>query len=136
MAENRVIVEGTVATSSHVTAVGSTAVGSATATDSTTPVLLLTIPVGKTFIGSLNVTANSRATTAAYARATVVANGAGGSVADGTVVIQAGSSRDAGTCPVTYPIQVTAGVNAVTLSLVNTTATTFNSSACCFGEFM
>lgn len=139
MAENRVIVENVLSDASapRVIASASVAVGAVSATDSTAPVLLLTIPAGKTFVGSLNVTANSRATTAAYARATVVVNGTNASPPDGTVIIEAGSSRDAGACPVTYPVQVTAPAgNSATLSLVLTTATTFNGSACCFGEFV
>lgn len=111
--------------------------GSGTITDSVTPVVLVTIPAGKTFIGTLNVTANSRATTAAYG--TIAASTAGGGVsvpAQATVLNLAGSSRDAGACPVTVPVQVTATSGTVTIVITASTATSFNGSGFVTGELV
>jgi hypothetical protein len=113
------------------------AYGQNTRTDTTAAVTFLTIPAGMTFVGQVNVTANSRATTAAYGQARCAVAGVGGNVPDGTAIIVAGSSRDAGACPVTMNVVVSApAANSVDLQLANTTATTFNSSACAFGEFV
>lgn len=111
--------------------------GSGTITDSVTPVLLITIPVGKTFIGVVNVIANSRATTAAYATvAATVAGGGTSTPAQATVLALAGSSRDAGACPVNMPVQVTATAGTVTIVITASTATTFNGSGLAVGELV
>jgi hypothetical protein len=49
--------------------------------------------------------------------------------ATGSNLLLAGSSRDAAACPVTQQIQAIAPAgNSVTLQLINSTATTFNSA--------
>lgn len=146
MAEMRVIVEGAsgrlldVLPSGQlggVTPSGSIANGSGTQTDSVSAVTILTIPAGRTFVGTATVVANSRATTAAYATAALQVTGTNAVPASGSNLLIAGSSRDAGACPVTQPIQASAPAgNSVTLQLVNSTATTFNSSACVNGQFV
>lgn len=111
--------------------------GSTTASDSVTPVTFVTIPAGRTFVGQVTIVANSRATTAAFATASCVVTGTGAVPPTTSAVIVAGSSRDAGACPVTQTIQVTAPAgNTVALQLVNSTATTFNSSACANGQLI
>lgn len=112
--------------------------GANTQTDSTAAVTILTVPAGKTFIGTMTVVANSRATTAAYGTASLKVSGANATPPDTSTLLIAGSSRDASACPVTQPnIQVTAPAgNSVAIQLVNSTATTFNSSACINGQFV
>lgn len=120
-----------------VTASGNVASGSATQTDSVSAVTVLTIPAGKTFTGWATVVANSRATTAAYGTAALQINGTNAVPASGSNLLLAGSSRDAAACVVTQQIQATAPAgNSVTLQLVNSTATTFNSSASVNGQFV
>jgi DNA-binding beta-propeller fold protein YncE len=116
---------------------GNVIAGSVTVTDSTTATTFLTVPAGRTFAGQVTIVANSRATTAAYGTASCVVTGTNAVPATGTAIIIAGSSRDAGVCPVTQAVQIIAPAgNAVTLQLVNSTATTFNSSACANGQLI
>lgn len=110
--------------------------GTATATDSTTPVTLITIPAGRVFKGQLNVTATSRATTAAYGTASLRMTGTGAFPTSGTNFMTIGSSRDASSVPLTFDVQLTAGSVDTTVQLVNSTVTTFNSSASAFGELI
>lgn len=146
MAEMRVIVEGASGNLLSVLPNGqpggavpsaSVASGASTQTDSTSAVTILTIPAGKTFVGTATVVANSRATTAAYATASLQTNGTNAVPASGSSLLIAGSSRDASACVVTQQIQATAPAgNSITLQLVNSTATTFNSSASVNGQFV
>lgn len=147
-AEMRVAIDGAVTTTTGTAVpvqqapprvVASTAMlsGSGTITDTVTPTVLVTVPAGKTFIGQVNVVANSRATTAAYATVSATVSGGGVSVpAQGTVLALAGSSRDAGACPVTLPAQVTCTSGTVTIVITASTATTFNASGIAVGELV
>lgn len=146
MAEQRVRIEGASGNILDVTSGGqlggsvptaNVVTGSVTVSDSVTATTFLTIPAGRTFSGQVTIVANSRATTAAYGTASCVVTGTNAVPATGSVIIIAGSSRDASACPVTQTVQVTAPAgNTVTLQLVNSTATTFNSSACANGQLL
>jgi hypothetical protein len=104
---------------------------------STAQTAFLTIPAGRTWVGSVTAIAASLATTASTQSAKVVTNGTGVTPAAGTIVAVSLSSRDTAPGVTTQKVFVTApAANSVTLELVNSTATTFGGAACASGTLL
>lgn len=111
--------------------------GSASVSDSVTETEILEVPADSTFVGWVTVVAVNRVTTTAdYQTARVRIDGTTGTPANNADILVAGSSLDTGgPSTVTQYLQVTAGSSAVSLNLVNSTATTFDSCASANGIF-
>lgn len=105
--------------------------GTAVATNSTTPVTLITVPAGRSWRGEVVVSIAS--TAAAIVAATVDVNGTNAIPASGTVVsrVNIGGLTSGGfqiSQRFTVAVQAPTG-NSITLRLVNTSATANTSSA-------
>jgi hypothetical protein len=113
-----------------------------TATNTTTPQTLLTIPAGRTWVGSIALAATNSAASGATAIASISTAGTGVTPAAGallkvhcsTVGTTAGlASQNNEIGPVTV---VAPTGNSVTLTLTNSTATTFTSDATAVGALL
>ena len=111
--------------------------GGTVVTNSVTSTAFLTIPAGRTWQGHVSVCAQSGATTSSVQNARVVTAGTGAVPAAATILTIALSGRDTspGVMPQFCTVVAPAG-NAVTLNLVNSTATTFSGAASANGVLL
>lgn len=117
--------------------------GNVTAANTAAAQTLITIPAGRTWYGSVNVTLTNQATTGTLVLASVATAGTGVTPAAATVVlgVQAGSvgtvAGDATNTQGVSNIYVVAPAgNSVTLTLTNSTATTCTSIAQANGQLI
>lgn len=106
--------------------------------NSTTSTVVITVPAGRTWVGSVSVLGSNADTTQSLASTKVVTNGAGVIPAAGTIIGLAISRRDAACTVVTHDqvrIVAPAG-NAVTLEVVNSRATTYSGAASANGTLL
>lgn len=106
--------------------------------NSTTSTVVITIPAGRTWVGTVSVCAANNQTTAAMQNSRVVVVGTGAVPAATTPLAVAISWRDTAPGVMTVPnvyVVAPAG-NAVTLELVNSTATAYSGSAVCAGYLL
>lgn len=106
--------------------------------NSVTATTIITIPAGRTWVGSVSVCASNADTTQSLASTKVVTAGTGVVPAVDTIIANAISRRDSAATVMThYPVYVTApGGNAVTLQLVNSRATTYSGTASANGRLL
>lgn len=104
--------------------------------NSVTQTSVLTVPAGRTWIGTVTAVATSGATVASAQNVRAITAGTGAAPAVGTVLAVATGARDtASTVQVTPNITITAPAgNAVTVDLLNSTATTFTGTVFCYGQ--
>lgn len=109
--------------------------GTQTVSNAVTQTTVLTIPAGRTWVGTVTAMATNTATVAAVANVKAVTAGTNVAPAVATVLAVAVGCRDtATTVQVTPNITVTAPVgNAVTIDLVNSSATTFSGTVLAYG---
>jgi hypothetical protein len=105
------------------------------ASNSTTPVNVLTVPAGRTWTGSVSIIASSQSATAVLADTRAVTAGTGVLPAAGTIIGVSQCDRDTTSTVVMVPDVVVAAPagNAVTIDVVNSTATTYIGGVSCFG---
>ena len=99
--------------------------------NSVTPTTVITVPAGRTWVGSVSVCGSNADTTQSLAGSTVVTAGTNVVPAAGAIIAGVISRRDSAATVMThYPVYVTAPAgNAVTLQLVNSRATTYSGTA-------
>lgn len=103
--------------------------------NSVTQTSVLTVPAGRTWVGTVTAIATSTATVASAQNVRAITAGTNVAPAVGAVLAVATGGRDT-----TSTVQATPGVtisapagNAVTVDLVNSTATTFTGTVFCYG---
>lgn len=126
-----VITSGTTSTKPSAPANADVISGGVQVDNSATPTTIITIPAGRTWVGSVSVCASNADTTQSLASTKVVTAGTGVTPAADTIIANVISRRDSAATVMThYPVYVTApGGNAVTLQLVNSRATTYSGTA-------
>jgi hypothetical protein len=116
--------------------------GAATATNTTSPQTIITVPAGRTWVGSITLGATNSATAASNATAKVNTSGTGAIPAAAVNLLTvhcslvgttpAGLASQNNATPGDVVVQAPVG-NSVTLTLTNSTATTFVSDATAVG---
>ncbi len=106
--------------------------------NSSTPTTFLTIPAGRTWVGSVAVCGSNADTTQSLATSSVTTAGTNAIPAPGTVIAQVISRRDSAATVMThYPVYVTAPAgNSVTLQLTNSRGTTYSGVASANGVLL
>lgn len=106
--------------------------------NSSTPTTFLTIPAGRTWVGSIAVCGSNADTTQSLASSSITTAGTNVTPAAGTVLAQVISRRDSAATVMThYPVYVTAPAgNAVTLQLTNSRGTTYSGAASANGVLL
>lgn len=99
--------------------------------NSVTPSTIITIPAGRTWYGTIHTAANNTTAIAADAVATVKVNGTGVPPANSTIIALCTAIGATGPAigGASGPIYIAAGTGAATVTLTNSTATTFSSYA-------
>lgn len=105
--------------------------GGVNAVNSVAPVTIITIPAGRTWYGTIHTAANNITAVAADASGVVKVNGSGVTPANSTIVALTTAVGATGPAigGASGPIYITAGSGAATVTLTNSTATTFSSYA-------
>lgn len=109
--------------------------GYARATNTVAPAIVLTIPAGRTWVGTVTIQASNLATTASVADTRAVVTGQGAGPPDGTVIGVAQGALNTSTTVVQVD-NVCIGAplgNPVTINIVNSTGTTFVGGVSCYG---
>lgn len=121
---------------------GQILVGAATATNVGTAQTLLTIPAGRTWVGSLAISGTNTAAAGATAIATIATAGSGVIPAAGALLkvhcstVGTTAGLAAANNNISDVVVVAPAANSVTLTLTNSTATTFTSDATAVGVLL
>jgi hypothetical protein len=111
---------------------------SAVVVNSVTQTNVLTVPAGRTWVGQVVVISTNLVTVAAAQNTRALIAGTGALPAVGTIIALATSARDTASTMVTVKnVTITAPAgNAVTVDLLNSTATTYVGTVSCYGNLV